>query len=333
MDTDKTYERDKAFWEKYFKGRPQIPESLFERVCKYHSEHGGQFDTVHDVGAGPGVHSHRLAKYFQHVVISDVAPSNIELAKERLGTQQYSYRARRIEDADAPPAGSVDMVFAAAMMHFVVFDQAFEAIARQLKPGGTFVAFLNGIATLHDERADDVWRRLWWEGQHILLRLGKDRKGRLQTVGRTASGYDAVPVPEKYFLPGALRVTLNSGEGWPVMLPPDLQSELETTWGSINGEALYRLALALSRSQNSSKSQELTSILAVSSNEQRVYENEPGWSFKADMQDLRNQFDTFPFAGHEPEKFAPLWQELEAIVGSRTIEGTWPARFILATRK
>ena len=234
-DTKKVYAKDEVFWNNYLKGRPQIPDVLFERVCKYHAEHGGRFGVVHDVGAGIGVHSARLAKHFDHVIISDIVPDNVKQAKERLGKDRYSYKAMNIEDADSLEEGSVDMVFAATMMHFADFDLAFKAIAKQLKPGGTFTALCCGIATLSDKQAQKIWHRMWFEGIRVMLRHASDRKKRLETIAKSGSGYNTMPMDEQYFLSGALRITLNCGGKWPKMVPPDVGAEVDAEFGPQSG--------------------------------------------------------------------------------------------------
>ena len=108
-------------------------------------------------------------------------------------------------------------------MHFVEFQPAFEAIAKQLKPGGTFVAFMNIVATLDNPAAQDVMRRIWFEGMYVLLRHASDRAGRLKTLGRAATGYDVMPVPEEFF-ENVVRMSLNT-KTWPEVIPPELGAE------------------------------------------------------------------------------------------------------------
>lgn len=72
---------------------------------------------------------------------------------------------------------------------------------------------------------------------------------------------------------------------------------------------------------------------AIKPDEQIVHLDEPGWSFKVDMQGLRDSAASFPFAGMEPEAFESNWKELESIIGDGEIDGYWPARLILATRR
>lgn len=131
MQNSQIYARDSEYWEKYLKGRPQLPDTFFDRIAKYHADHGGSFDVVHDVGAGVGVHSLRLKKYFKHVIVSDIVAENVKLAEQRLGRDGYSYQAAKIEDSTFLDEKSVDMVFAAFAMHHTDYEEAFKSIARQ----------------------------------------------------------------------------------------------------------------------------------------------------------------------------------------------------------
>ena len=237
-DTDKSYARDEAFWKKYLKGRPQVPDSLFERVCNYHAGHGGLFNVVHDVGAGVGVHSERLAKHFGHVIISDVAPGNVELAKGRLGTGKYSYKVMSVDDADVIEESSVDMVFASTMMHFADFDKALPAIAKQLKSGGSFVVMTCGVPVFINKDVEDVWYRMWHEGLRVLLRQAGDPRKRLETLSKSGSSYDNMPLSEEYFLPGSFRIMLNYNGRWPKFLPDDIKKRIDTELDPQSGESV-----------------------------------------------------------------------------------------------
>ena len=104
---DKLFAIDEAFWNNYLKGRPSAPTCFFDRLFQYHQSHSGMFNTVHDVGAGNGPYAARLRSRFENVIISDIAPDNIVLAKDRLGTDGFTYRAAPVEEAGDIPNGSV----------------------------------------------------------------------------------------------------------------------------------------------------------------------------------------------------------------------------------
>jgi 2-polyprenyl-3-methyl-5-hydroxy-6-metoxy-1,4-benzoquinol methylase len=136
---DRIFARDESFWNNYLKGRPQAPQSFFDRIYRYHEQHGGSFGTAHDVGAGNGPYSLQLRSKFDHVIVSDIVAENVQLAEDRLGAEGFSYRTAKVEEAEDISPNSIDLVFATNVLHFVDQKVAFDAIARQLKPGiGTF---------------------------------------------------------------------------------------------------------------------------------------------------------------------------------------------------
>ncbi|ORX99969.1 hypothetical protein BCR34DRAFT_676720 [Clohesyomyces aquaticus] len=106
-------------------------------------EHGGKFDTIHDVGAGNGPYAAILRSSFRHVIISDIAADNVALAQE-------------LEGADGIPNSSVDIVFATNLMHFCEQKLAMEIVAAQLWPAGTFVCAAFGAACFEDPRLQNL---------------------------------------------------------------------------------------------------------------------------------------------------------------------------------
>jgi SAM-dependent methyltransferase len=157
---DTIFARDEAFWNNYLKGRPTAPEAFFNRIFGYHEEKGGRFGTAHDAGAGNGPYGQKLRSRFETVIISDITPENVQLAQDRLGTDGFRYRSSRIEDAADITPGSVDLVFATNVLHFAHQEEALQAIASQLRPGGTLVVGAFGSARFRDAAVQDVWARI-----------------------------------------------------------------------------------------------------------------------------------------------------------------------------
>ena len=124
------FAQDKKFWNYYLKGRPQAPDSFFDRIFSYHQAHGGAFGTAHDAGAGNGPYAQKLRHKFEHVIVSDIVARNVELAQDRLGTDKFSYRTTKVEEAEDISAGSVDMVFAKNVMHFPDQNVAMNAMTQ-----------------------------------------------------------------------------------------------------------------------------------------------------------------------------------------------------------
>ncbi|CAF9913662.1 MAG: hypothetical protein GOMPHAMPRED_007990 [Gomphillus americanus] len=207
LNGDNAYNQDRDFWEKYLKGRPSIPQTFFEQIFNYHSDHGGRFDTAHEVGAGVGVHSPRLATRFDHVLVSDVISTNIEIARSRL-QGPYSFKVSSLEDTIDLLPNSIDLVFASTMMHFTQVDEAVKAVYHQLKPGGTFAASLYGTYALHDVQAQGIWKKIVVRICEMIIEKFELSARAKMILQNEAAGLDCVGLSEELFSP-ALRYNLN----------------------------------------------------------------------------------------------------------------------------
>ncbi|RMZ66357.1 methyltransferase type 11 [Pyrenophora seminiperda CCB06] len=295
------FAKDKAFWNNYLKGRPSAPDVFFERLFRYHQKHHGKFSTVHDAGAGNGPYANKLRSKFQHVIISDIAPDNVAFAKDRLGTDGFSYRAARVEEGDDIPDGSVDMVFATNVMHFCDQKLAMEIIAKQLRSGGTFACAAFGAAHFEDPRVQDIYVRMGQTGARALLKTLNDPEKLIAAMARTKGAYNVAPLDEALFLPGAQRIHLNMPEGGMTSpLPPEMP---------------------------------VSEPVHTSTSDVEVFEMEDGWSFVTDLDGVREHIASFPFGRDKSALFAELWREMEDVVKDQPVKGHWPAKIILATRR
>ena len=298
---DRFFAKDKTFWNNYLKGRPSAPDVFFERLFHYHQKHHGIFGTVHDVGAGNGPYAEKLRSKFQNVIISDIASDNVNLAKDRLGTDGFSYRTARVEEGDDIPTGSVDMVFATNVMHFCDQREAMKVIAKQLSPHGTFACAGFGAARFEDARVQDIYTRLNQSAGRALLKKADAPEKLIAVMARTQGPYNVAPLDETLFLPGAQRIRLNMEKGGIIApLPPEIA---------------------------------VTEPLHTGANDIDVAEIEEGWSFVMDLDGVREHLLSFPFAREEPAIFAELWREMEDVIGDGSVKGHWPAKVILATRR
>lgn len=297
------FAQDENFWNNYLKGRPQAPDSFFNRIFSYHRAHGGAFDTVHDVGAGNGPYAQRLRQEFEHVILSDIVASNIELARDRLGTDGFTYRTAKVEEAKSIPAGSVNMVFATNVMHFADQEVAMGAIAQQLKAGGTFACGTFGPARFQDATLQDLWQRVSHQGGRELLKKADQPEQTIRVMARTQDG-NVAPLDPKFFLPGAKRLHLNMAKGGIIgPLPP---------------EEVHRN----------------TEVNHTGIDDEEIFEDEEGWSFETDLNGVKEHMCSFPFVADNLEACNELFAELETLLGDgRLVRGYWPATIVLATRR
>jgi SAM-dependent methyltransferase len=306
MNTNGTiFAQNNEFWDNYLKGRPQVPDSFFNRVFDYHQEKGGNFGTVHDVGAGNAPYSQRLRSRFSHVIVSDIVAENITLARRRLqGFEGFSFRAAGIQDVGDIAPGSVDMVFAANVMHFPdPQDKAMEAIAYQLRSGGTFAAAVFGPARFRDSKLQDLWARISYQGGRELLKTVDDPDQTIRVMGRTQDTYNVAPLDQTLFQPGAYRIHLNMSEGGlQGMLPPE-------------------------------KAHRNTEPSFTGAEDINVHDDDEGWSFETNLAGVKEHFGSFPFVSQFPSAFEELYKELDSVVGDRLVQGYFPVKIVLATRR
>lgn len=308
--TSTLFSRSSAFWANYTKGRPPVPPSFWDRIFLYHAAHSGQFSTAHDLGAGNGVHSSHLRSRFSTVIVSDLIPENTALARQLLcpggdsEKEGFTFRAADLSDTSDIPRGSVDLVLAANVMHFADPQEgAMQAVAYQLKSGGTFAAALFGPARFCDEKMQDLWERVSYAGGKELLRVAGDVEKTVGVMARTQGRYDVAPLDPGLFLPGGRRIYLNMGKGGiQGMLPPEEAQR--------NKEPSY-----------------------VGVDDVEVFEEDEGWKFEMDLKAVKEHFGSFPFISQFPEAFTELYQELEGMKKRQPFKGHYPVTIILATRR
>lgn len=290
----------KAFWNNYLKGRPSAPNTFFDRLFRYHEENKGAFETIHDAGAGNGPYAGILRSKFNHVIISDIVSENVVLAKERNGTDGFSYRTAPVENSDGIADGSVDMVFITNAMHFCDQKLAMEVIAKQLKPGGTFACAAFGAACFEDSRVHDIYTRISQTGARSILKSLRDPEQLIAAMARTQGRYNVAPLDDSIWAPGAQRIHLNMPDwGMTSPLPPELLY-VEPSHTGLNDVELF--------------------------------EEEEGWDFVTDLNGLREHIESFPF-GTDFGVFEDLWKEMGDIVKDYPVTGHWPAKIILATKR
>ncbi|RYY00560.1 class I SAM-dependent methyltransferase, partial [bacterium] len=98
----------------------------------------------HDMGAGSGVHTRRIAPKFKTTIMSDSSASNVDAARAYLGEDpSFIFRAAKGREAADIDAGPVDLVFGADMIHYTDVDETLRVVLHQPKSGGTLA--LGGV--------------------------------------------------------------------------------------------------------------------------------------------------------------------------------------------
>jgi trans-aconitate 3-methyltransferase len=130
----------------YAQNRGDYHKDVYNSVINHHAATGGQFDTVMDVGCGPGTAVRALAQFFPHAIGLDPSEGMISAARSVGGTTKTSepirFEVSAAEElgthlAEPIPDGSVDLLTAATAAHWFDMQPFWQRAARVLKPGGT----------------------------------------------------------------------------------------------------------------------------------------------------------------------------------------------------
>lgn len=101
-------------------------------------------------------------------------------------------------------------------------DAAVAIVARQLRPGGTFVAAQFGPARFHEPDLQDLWARVSHEGGRQLLEGVDDPSETIRVMSRASATLNIAPLAPELFMPGARRIHLNMDKGGiQGLLPPE----------------------------------------------------------------------------------------------------------------
>ncbi|KAJ5536641.1 hypothetical protein N7513_009827 [Penicillium frequentans] len=160
VTTEKTFsnynqEQGKA----YAQGRPDYHPKLYQYVTDIHTSTGGQFDTLLDVGSGPGNAARALSSHFAHATGLDPSEGMVVTARSIGGVTSTS-EPIRYEVSTAEHLGtslsqqpiqdeSVDLITAANSAHWFDMSKFWPTAARVLKPGGSVIMWTTGKTCIH----------------------------------------------------------------------------------------------------------------------------------------------------------------------------------------
>ncbi|KAK3384619.1 S-adenosyl-L-methionine-dependent methyltransferase [Lasiosphaeria ovina] len=144
---------DRKQGENYAQARRDYHPLLYSIVLDYHTSTGGKFDTVLDVGCGPGRATRSLAAHFSQAIGIDPSDGMIATARS-LGDSSSASEPVRFEVSTAeelgsrlsPPIseGSIDLITAATAAHWFDMSAFWPQAARMLKPGGSVALWTSG---------------------------------------------------------------------------------------------------------------------------------------------------------------------------------------------
>jgi ubiquinone/menaquinone biosynthesis C-methylase UbiE len=135
--------------EEYAASRPLYPPELFEWLASLVDVRGTAWDTA----TGNGQAAIGLATHFTHVIATDLSPTQLRHARQH---PRIEYRVAPAE-ASGLPADSVDLVVAAAAIHWFDLDRFFREVKRVIHGGGVLAAWTYHVAQVGPPLDGILW--------------------------------------------------------------------------------------------------------------------------------------------------------------------------------
>lgn len=309
---------DDEYWANYLAARPKYHRSgFYDKVFDYHNAHAAGYDTVHDVGTGPGQVAGMLVHPFQHVVASDLNETHLSICKHRNAesAEKMSFLLCKGEDvANSVPAASADAIFSGEALILMDYNKAVESFAQILKPGGTLAVWYYGRPTFSDgDNAASC--------QDLYDRIANRQFGKIIKGGSAAKTAYWEQVTD------AMASWLDS-----VAFSADKWTDVERHKWNVHGKMTFYDEDACDFTFD------VPSRITAS---ERVTENRDDelWAEMWNASEVKRFIDAnLPSFKHELNEDAEvdgLYQELEKAMGGREAKRriSWPVVLLLATRK
>lgn len=307
-------------WEAFKRLGPKFPLSLEKLLMDYHHRHSKSWQLVHDLGAGSGVCSPTLARYFRHVHVSDPNPAGTATSRQLLSAwaaQNRKSRGRFTFSREEPEMGhecvadgTVDMAVVAQGAHFTDAEILVRSAAQTLAPNGTLaLVSCSPICRIKGTpRADEAVQRLFaaWGPDAWRVVCGSSSKNFTQ-------GLDFIPLPE------------------------DLFDQTKTRRITINNKANSAFALPGEPASNASDSRVHNGERKHDYSSEGQDDAARGWRQEVGPEFFRSM--TVALLGAQQAKaFEATFREIEKVIGEVSADGItigveWGVSVVLATRK
>lgn len=312
-------------WEAFKRTGPRYPPSLEKLIMDYHHRHSKHWHLAHDMGAGSGVYSPVLARYFRHVHVSDPNSAGLSTSRQALSTWSADNKKSRGRFTFAntkPESGhesvadkTVDMVVMMEGAHFTNPEAMIRSAAQSLAKDGTLalVSYSPICRVTGNPGANEAVQGLFsaWGPQPWDVVCGDSRGKR-----NFSQGLDFVGLPEDSFDHSKTRrITINaSGKGSAAFsgLVPGVDADASDN-KMRNGERKHEYS-----SENGD-------------------EHAKGWSQEVGPEFFRG-FTSALVGQNATKQFEKNFQEIQKIVHATSLDGInisveWTVAVVLATKK
>ncbi|QIW99250.1 hypothetical protein AMS68_004768 [Peltaster fructicola] len=163
--TTAVLDNDTTFWREYIAGRPSPSDGFFHLINEYQAGVGDYHRKVaHDVGTGPGNIAARLAKYYDHVVGSDVNDQALAAVPALISADVYNRMttvkapAEQLSSGVVPAAvgkGKTDLLVVSECMPLLDPVASVQAFNELLRPNGALAIYFYGRPLFADGNKDE----------------------------------------------------------------------------------------------------------------------------------------------------------------------------------
>jgi len=135
--------------EQYAASRPLYPPELFEWLASTVTCR----ETAWDTATGNGQAAIGLATHFTRVIATDMSPSQVRHARQH---PRVEYRVAPAEESGVA-ADSVDLVVAAAAIHWFDLERFYREVGRVVRRGGVLAAWTYHVAHVEPPLDSVLW--------------------------------------------------------------------------------------------------------------------------------------------------------------------------------
>ncbi|KAH8426646.1 class I SAM-dependent methyltransferase [Aspergillus melleus] len=315
-----TQEDQTRYWQGYLSTRPKYTDSFYDLIYNYHASQSKtpSFDVAHDVGAGPGQVSVKLAEKYKHVVVSDNNENHVDYARYALSktdvpAERFSYNVALGEELGTKyPANSADLVVCALMFPLMDTATALQSFRTVLKQNGTLAIWFYGRAHFSEpeyaETCQPVLDAIINHHFGGVIKGGgpEHTAGWKRAADGIASWLDYIPFAR---------------EEWKSVQRHKWNTEW-TQLGFFGQDACNFPVEPVSKVQDGE--------VVIERQDRDLWRKD--WNLAQLRQFVQH---IFPFNGTDEEPVKPLWAELEKKMGGAQAQRTfsWPVVLVLASKK
>lgn len=329
--------RQEDYWKGYLSTRPTYGKDFYQAIYNYHSRHSvsPSYFLAHDVGAGPGHVSRKLASKFSHVVVSDKDRNVVDYTRRNLSptgsatkpssspssSSQFSYIVSKGEDLwQMAPPESADLIVCSLMFPLMETSNAMDCFRRLLKPNGTLAIWFYGRAHFAEPEYLSTCQPLLDRIiNHHFSRViqAQGREGSEQwkhTANRIASWLDYIPFDKRHWY-GVERRKWNR------------------TWAEMGFFGREACHFSIQPEVHPLRFSAVEGDTVIELDDRNLWRK--NWTVAEVRQFVRFIFP-FPFSFDLHDKvLEAVWSDLEQEMGGRETRRvfSWPAVLVLAARK